>query len=97
MRAEITIDLPHYRIYLSISDFELMRLHDDFLIIRQQRIRRVAVNETFEELVYIGHFKLHEVGLDQVQNSQSRLKEELGAIGEDVIPDSDAQTERKTV
>ena len=82
---------------LLISDFELVGLRDDFLVVRQELVLRIGRVERLEILVNCAKIEHHELLLHKFQDRQHCFEEELGSVGKYVVPDADAQTKWETI
>ena len=56
-----------------------------------------VILQSFEELVDLGELEVYQLVLEQHKQTQSDVEDESGAKRQQVVPDSDAQAQGKTV
>lgn len=82
---------------LLISDFELVGLRYDLLVVWQELVLRIGRVERLEILVNCAKIEHHKLLLNKFQDRQHRFEKELGSVGKYVVPDADAQTKWETI
>lgn len=82
---------------LLISDFELVGLRYDLLVVWQELVLRIGRVERLEILIDCAKIEHHELLLNKFQDRQHCFEKELGSVGKYVVPDADAQTKWETI